>query len=161
MSTPFPDYTGRLVDVLAFQGVPGQPQTFPALLTQSLAAEGEGGRVCAGVQKLAQWFLKTLLTPAGTKLADPSVGCDFMADAATGRWRTIGDVRSSFASSMVDIRRQARTRVTASTPTDEQLQTVTLDGVTFDGDRKVTLEMTLRSLAEDVTFLAPITVPLR
>ena len=155
-------YDGRLNDVLAFQGPPATQQTVPVLLEQALAAEGEGGRICTGIQKLAQMTLMRLLTIRGSKPYDPLYGCFFMRDAAIGSWRTAGDVRASFAASLIDVRRQMNDLRTDTTPADEAFRSLSLDSVTFLGMGNVRLALTLTSASDErVTYITPITIPLR
>lgn len=158
----YQDYVGRLNDVMVFQGVASTQKTNPVLLEQALAAESEGGRICTGIQKLAQLTLLRLMTIRGSKPYEPTLGCFFLYDASVGNWRTVGSVRSSFAAAMIDVRRQMLDLREEDTPLDEVFDTLVLDSVTFEGMGKVRLVLTLTSLAgTPVTFIAPITIPLR
>jgi hypothetical protein len=153
------DLLTRKVDVLAFRGVfPGAGEQ---LLAQELVGAGDGGMLVAGIEKLAQKVLLALLLVNGTKTYAPDDGCQFMADARRGLWRTVADVSQSFYLARVDVRRQVVAGETDDDPADERYGGLTLDGVTLAGDT-VTVAMTLVSVAGSTyKFLTPVKVPIR
>lgn len=157
-------YTGRLVDVLALQ--PGSYEL--GVLTeakQTLAADGTGGLICTGIQSLAQAVMLRLLTIADSRVyvfgQNEAFGCGFLEDACTGNWRGVADIRASFAAAYLDVSRQMLELITEDTPEDEQFDTLTLDNVEILGNRSVKLTFTLKSVAETLTFIQPISIPLR
>ena len=156
-------YRGRRVDLAAFRGLaaaaPGLAGARP--LAHQLVRPGDGGRLVAGVEKLAQRVLLVLLTRRGSRRYAPAEGTAFMADAASGRWRTVADVTASFYSARLDVVRQCRAAESADDPPDERLRGLDLEGVVLSGD-KVTLRLRLTTEAgSGYTFLTPIAVPLR
>lgn len=153
------DYVGRLNDycVLRQTKAVGSSQE----LEQALFTAKDAGQICTGVHKLMQRFLLIFLLKSGSLQYDPNRGTTFMVDAERGYWRTVADVRSSFTTSKDLARRQMTAEVTTTDPNDEILDDVTLDAVTL-GDGKVSLTMTLTSLAgSNYTFIAPISVSVR
>lgn len=139
MTTPA-DYDGRRVDVLAFQA--GTP------LVQELAAPGEGGRVCAGVVKLAQRWVLTFLQEAGSVPYRPAAGTGFVTALRTGGLRTESDVRRAFAVAERLVRRQLAAAEAAADPADERIDRADLDGVSVaPGAGLVTVRATVVSAA--------------
>lgn len=153
------DYLGRRVDYVAFQGVfPGRKEQ---LLVQELVTSAGGGSVVAGIQKLAQRVLAALLTVPGSKRYRPRDGCQFMADAYAGRWRTVADVEQSFYLSRLDVRRQVVADEADDDPDDERYSSLTLLGVTLAGT-VVTVRVQLTSRAgQAYVYLTPIKVSTR
>ena len=83
------DYAGRKVDILAFDGA-YTDGTFE--LTQGLyGASQESGKVCSGIQKLAQRWLIEFFTPLGSVPYLPARGCNFINQSRSGRLRTETD----------------------------------------------------------------------
>mgnify|MGYP000877176217 CR=1 FL=1 len=112
------DYVGRKVDLLAFHGYDSGDPSAP--LEQSLAPDGTGGAVVAGVEKLAQRFLVELLTERGSLPYAAARGCSILSEARQGGWRSAGDVTRSFYSSLVDVRRTLLGLESDSDPDDER-----------------------------------------
>lgn len=153
------DYAGRLVDAAAFQLL--LPAEGVQLLVQELATHRDGGSVIAGIQKLVQRILLTLLTIKGTRKYQPALGCQFMLDAISGGWRTVADVTQSFLLARSDVRNQLILEETTDDPDDERYGGMTLDRVTLS-ERMVTVHISVRSLAGDAyTFLVPLKVAIR
>jgi hypothetical protein len=157
-------YTGRFVDVLAFQPGDTSPGVV-SLMEQTLALSGTGGQVCTGIQKLAQGTMLRLLTIQDSRPYEfgenINFGCSFIQDACEGRWRNSSDIRVSYAAASLDVARQMLETITETTPTDEQFNSLTLDNVEILGDRSVKLTFTLKSEASTLTFIQPISIPLR
>lgn len=153
------DYKGRQADYWAYQPVlvPGRDM----LLVPELVSPSNGGSIIAGIEKLVQKILITLLTPRGSKLHDPEDGTDFMIDAQRGLWRTTADVEQSFYAARVDMRRLIVLDEVDTDPADERYGEVTLTDIVLAGDR-VTLGVTVTSAAGlSRQILAPIQVPLQ
>jgi hypothetical protein len=151
------DYTGRKVDVLAFDGA---TRTGEVLLQQTLAQPGEGGKITAGIQKLAQRFLLELLTKKGTLRYQPSRGTNFLVDADMGYLRTQLDVYGSFARALDDIEQNLLSDETEADPLDERYGGAAIESIaTSPGVAK--LYVALWSLAgEDRKVTIPITLSL-
>lgn len=157
-------YTGRAVDILALQ--PAQYALGKlSEAQQTLAADGTGGLVCTGIQKLAQATMLRLLTISDSRPyvfgENEAFGCSFLEDACEGRWRGTADIRASFATAYLDLARQMLELAVEGTPADEQFESLTLDNVEILGGRSVKLTLTLTSAADQVTFIQPISIPLR
>lgn len=151
------DYLDRTVDLLLYEAPTpgaGERETPPAL------AEGSG-EVCAGVQKLAQRFLLTLLTPRGSQRHRAARGTAFMVHASRGFWRTAVDVRQSYAAAASDARKQLRAEETAADPDDERYGADELTRVTL-GDGKAAIHVALTSLAGTRRqYVVPVPVAVR
>jgi hypothetical protein len=149
------DYEGRTVDLAAFVRVETRRGQF---MLQSLASGKSGGFVVAGIQKLAQRFLLKLLNDAGSTFWDSEDGCAFLQDARRGRWRTVADVQQSFASALLDVKRQLLAEETDDDPNDERFSSASLTNVVI-GDLSVSVRVSLTSLAGTTyAFLTPIPV---
>ena len=150
------DYVGRTHDLLALHGaVPGQS----VLLEEALIpADGSGGYIVAGIEKLVQRFLLALLTVAGSKAYLPSDGCQFMLDAQLGRWRTAADVYQSFYASLVDVRRQLQLDEDSTTPDDETFAGATLESVELNWPTARLVVRMDSAAGSSRTFVAPLAV---
>jgi len=122
------DYAGRKLDVLAFDGATLKGET---LLDQVLARPGAGGKITAGVQKLAQRFLLELLTEEETLPYNPSRGCLFMFEARAGYFQTHLDVIGAFARAVSAIRRNLANDETDDDPEDERFASAELKSVSL------------------------------
>jgi len=137
------DYVGRVVDILAFQdAVVGEE----ALLSMTLARDGEGGEITTGIQKLAQRFLLEFLTETGSIPYDTGRGTDFMTELRLGRVRTTIEAEQQFFLATDTARLNLTLEETDDMPDDERFGATTLDSLVIAGD-KLTIRMTLRSLA--------------
>ena len=154
------DYAGRTVDMLALQTLGNRFLDTDIAKSQTLVRTDDGGMLIAGIQKLAQRVLITLLTSVGSKIYDPAFGTQFIPDARAGNWRTIADVTQSFYSARLDVARQLAAEQLASDPLDEIYNGMTLTDVVLSSDM-IRLSIDLTSLAGTTyTVLAPITVPI-
>jgi hypothetical protein len=161
MASTVADYDGRQVDLAAFRGVFAKTEAREQLLSQELAGPSDGGAVVAGVFRLAQSVLITLMTKRGSKKNRPEGGTDFVTDGERGQWRTTADVQQSFYLARLDVKQQIQAVESTSDPEDERYGDLELTGVILNGDR-VTIRVYVQSLAgTDYTFLTPITVPVR
>lgn len=130
MSTAL-DYTGRQVDLLAFQG---QDPDRESLLTQALVREGGHGELCAGTQKLAQRWLLEFLTPVGSMTFLPDRGCAFMLYWARGLLRTTADARQAFFLAAKQVESKLWVEESDEMPLDERLDYVELLALTVQKD---------------------------
>lgn len=153
MSTPA-DFAGRRFDVAVLRG---QRPSGDALASQDILASG--GQACAGILKLAQWFVATLLKEQGSMPFDPTSGTTFYTKLASGRLRTAADVFVAFGFAVGDVQAQAKALETAATPADEQFAGAVLDRVEV-GNGGVRLHVTLSSAAgTSRAVLLPIPAP--
>ena len=152
------DYVGRTVDVSAFfGGVAGTEK----LVRQTIFPPGSGGELVTGPAKACQRFLMLLLTINGSIAYLPERGCQFMADALRGLWRTPADVDRSFAFSRIDVLRQLLAEQGDAAPPDEQVAEAALLSVGLAGGM-ATLRIALTTAAGDsIEFIAPIRVTLK
>lgn len=153
------DYVGRTADLLVFHDTDDNKAT--ELVQAVVPPDRYSGYLTTGIQKLVQKFLLALLTIQGSKQYKPLDGCQFMADVRRGRWRTAADVRQSFYSSLVDIKRQLQLDETDETPEDEQYESATLDNVQLSWPT-AKLTITITSVAgTSRTFISPLGVVVR
>jgi hypothetical protein len=151
------DYVGRKIDILAFQGAEVGKET---QLSMVLAAEGEGGLITTGIQKLAQRFLLEFLTELGSLPYDTGRGTSFMTELRLGRIRTTIEAEQEFFLATDLARINLVNEEPADMPDDEKFAAVVLQdpgGLVIAGD-KLTLRMILTSVAGDSR---PIILPLR
>ena len=86
-------YTGRTIDLLAFQGIVPGTNT---LATPALVQPGNSGQLCTGIQKLCQRWLLELLTTVGSMVYQPERGCNFVQQLMTGQLQTTLDLQQAF-----------------------------------------------------------------
>jgi len=111
------DYAQRSYDYLALQNTKPRGDN---LLGLELFNSETSGKICVGVQKLAQRWLLEFLTETGSMPGAPNRGCDFMRAARTGRFRTILNVQTIFASANMSVRRNLLAEETPDMPADER-----------------------------------------
>lgn len=122
------DYASRKYDFLGFQNVVGGGDRKLGL---ALYSTDTAGKLCVGIQKLAQRWALEFLTEVGSMPGRPARGCEFMASVRTGKLQTQKQVIWSFLSSNLDIERNLRNEEYAGMPDDERYSTATLTAVTF------------------------------
>lgn len=142
--TTVADYLDRTVDVMAFQGVKAGGVS---ALKQSFTDAPENGRVCTGIQKLAQRWVIEFLTVKGSLRYLPGRGTDFIAELRQGRLRTNLDVRAAFLRAMIDLKRNLQGEETGAEPPDERFDRADLLSVTIRPGGIVVLSVDLYSLA--------------
>lgn len=153
------DYVGRTHDLLAFHGAaPGRSVQLEEAL---VPADGRGGYIVAGIEKLVQRFLLALLTITGSKANKPTEGCQFLLDARRGRWRTSADVYQSFYASLVDVKRQLQLDEDDDTPADETYAGATLEEASIDWPTARILVRLNSAAGTARTFVAPLAVVIR
>ena len=151
------DYTGRQVDVLAFDG---STDFGAVMLQQTLAQPGQGGKITAGIQKLAQRFVLELLTIKGTICYDPDRGTNFMLEAQTGQLNTQLDVYGAFARAVDQIGINLVGDEVASDPLDERFDSATIDSIAVEpGVAHIYVTLNSRA-ANSRSVLIPITLSL-
>ena len=148
-------YNGRDIDLAAYHGMqPGGER----LLTQELVGVDHGGRIVAGIQKLAQRFLVLLLTESGSVAHFPNKGCEFLTDARTGEFQAPLDIFTSFSSALVDIERQLRAAEDVTDPDDERFESAEVLRVTLSNS-SASIRVQVNSRAgSNYTFLTPIPI---
>lgn len=152
------DYTGRKVDILAFDGAYSDV-LFP--LEQSLYGKSyASGKVCAGIQKLTQRWLIELLTPLGSLPYLPDRGSNFINQARSGRIRTEADASSAFYFALERVATNLITEDSNGTyPDDEKYKDASLISIKIETGSKLSLSVRLDSLAgESRIFVVPLTV---
>lgn len=120
------DYENRKYDFLAFQNVNTTKESKLGLV---LYSEDTGGKICVGIQKLAQRWTLEFLTEKGSMPGLPNRGCDFMTLVRQGRLRTQLDVTQSFYAAAIRIRATLQTEEYSNMPDDERLSDVELVSV--------------------------------
>ena len=137
------DYVGRTVDVLAYQGrYPGREEQ----LVPALAAPGNAGKLCAGIQKLAQRWILEFLTERGSLGYLPDRGCDFMLLLRQGELRTTLDAEQAFYLSAQQVQSNLRAEEDIGMPEDEQLDRAELLSLAVAADQ-LTLSVQVHSRA--------------
>jgi hypothetical protein len=152
-------YAGRTVDLVAYRGV--YPNTTNQRLSQSLIGDADGGQLCTGLDKICQRFLFIFLTPKGSMLYSPLTGTAFMLVAMQQGFRTVADVQLAFGSSRLDAVRQMKAVEVTTDPLDEQLDSVTLLGVTLSAETASLSISIVTQAGTSRTLIAPITVGLK
>lgn len=111
------DYATRRYDYLALQNIKEKGDN---LLALELFNSETSGKICVGVQKLAQRWLLEFLTEIGSMPGAPERGCAFMREARRGGFRAFFEVAAAFASADLDIRRQLTAEEYPEMPLDEK-----------------------------------------
>lgn len=149
------DYAQRRYDYLALQNVKPKGDN---LLGLELFNADTAGKICVGVQKLAQRWLLEFLTESGSMPGAPNRGCNFMRAARTGRLRTVLNVQTLFAASNMVVRRNLLAEETSEMPADERfadaelLNTVVVPG--FIADQKSGTSIVYLNMRVKITSLA-------
>lgn len=137
------DYLGRRIDVLAF---PGAKPAGMVPLGQDLLLEG--GRVCAGVQKLAQRWMLEFLTIRGTMRYLPDRGTTFLTELRAGGLRTEADVQTAFLTARLQAAKNLRTEdAGAADPDDEKYADAALLSTAIRPNGTLVLTVAITSLA--------------
>lgn len=152
------DYTGRKVDILAFNGSFSDKQFE---LEQSIYNKTQtSGLVCAGVQKLAQRWVIEFLTPLGTIPYLPTRGSSFLNDVRSGKLRTELDATVSFNYARDQVADNLRLEDNSDTyPEDEKYAGAELLSVNVVQGSKITLSVQINSIAGSArVFVVPVAV---
>jgi hypothetical protein len=152
------DYTGRTVDVLAFNGSfsDGRFELDQALLR----AAKPSGQVCAGIQKLTQRWVIELLTPRGSMPYLTDRGSFFLNSVRSGKIRTEIDAALSFNFAKDQVAFNLMQEDSLGTyPADEMYGSVDLLGVQVITGSKMTISVRINSLAGSTrVFVVPVSV---
>lgn len=152
------DYTGRTVDVLAFDGAFSDGKFE---LAQSLHSSSKpSGQVCAGIQKLTQRWVIELLTPRGSMPYLPTRGSSFLNDVRSGKIRTEIDASLlfNFARDQVSFNLIQEDSL-GTYPADERYGSADLLGVRVVTGSKMTISVRINSLAGSTrVFVVPVSV---
>ena len=153
------DYTGRTVDLEVFQteAVPAERLR----LELTAASSGKHRRV-AGVQKLVQRYLLTLLTSKGSVRYMPERGTKFMAYVAGGLLQSRTDIVQYFAFSDSDAAAQLKSQDASQEgqglPADEKYsRSYLMDYLIDPAAARLYLKVRLLSQADTAyTFVIPV-----
>ena len=149
------DYSGRKVDVLALDGA-FNDIVFP--LDQKLYTGS--GKVCAGIQKLAQRWLIEFLTPLGSMPYLTDRGSDFINRVRSGRIRNEVDATLAFNFAKERVALNLIKEDTAGTyPDDEKYADAVLLGIQVALGSKLSFSVRIDSVAGDKRiFVVPLDV---
>ena len=129
------DYSGRLVDLLIFQGI--QPAGDQRVLL-ALSDEDGDSYVITGIAKLSQSFAVLFLTELGSIPYNPELGTEFVTAIRQGRIADETDVTAEFRVAVELIRRTLDLEADNNDlPYDEQLESVELENFTLDTARSL------------------------
>lgn len=156
LSGTIPQYAGRTVDFLAFDGARpvGDTQLSPVLVQPE-----QSGALTTGIEKLVQRFLLELLTEKGSLHYDLTRGTFFMTQIRAGFLRTSQDLFAAFSSAEVELRTNLQQEEDLTTdPADECYRSASLLAASLFGDM-ATLSIRILSMAdEDRTIIYPLRV---
>lgn len=152
------DYTGRLHDLLMFQGA--APFGNRAITT----GWGDAGEIVAGIQKVAQTWTILFLTERGTVLGDEERGTDFLRAVRTGLIRVEDDIPTYFGVAADNVQRTMDLDAAdQGLPADERLDDAELDNYVIDRNSGLLrLNVGVTSIAgEGVDIVLPVPVSIR
>ena len=152
------NYSGRLVDVLAFDGTFSDKQFE---LDQSIYSKTKpSGQVCAGIQKLVQRWLIEFLTPLGSIPYLQSRGTSFLNTVRSGKIRSELDATLAFNLARDQVAFNLIQEDKAGTyPDDEKYGSVDLIGVKVVLGDKLTVSLRINSIAgASRVFVIPVSV---
>ena len=149
------DYSNRKVDVLALDGA-FNDGTFQ--LDQKIYSNG--GKVCAGIQKLAQRWLIEFLTPLGSIPYLTDRGCDFINRVRSGRIRSEIDARMVFNFARDKVATSLKNEdLSGDYPDDEKYSDAVLLGIQVVAGSKLSMSVRIDSVAGDKrVFIVPLNV---
>lgn len=122
------DYANRKYDYLAFQNVDVSRETKLGL---ALYDEDTSGKICTGIQKLAQRWALEFLTELGSMVHRPDRGCEFMTLVRFGRLRNRADVSSAFVAANLTVARNLQLEEYPNMPDDERFEAAELANVSI------------------------------
>jgi len=154
MTATTTDYSGRLVDLLIFQGVKAEGE---AAITLGL---GTAGEICTGAQKLSQSFTLLFLTRLGSNPKHPDWGTNFVPAVQQGRVNTEKAVNSEFNTASELVRRTlAKAWEGTALPADERLSKATLNSFTIDTENSKLVLYVKLVTAAGVSLVIVLPVP--
>lgn len=143
------NYTGRKVDL----------SLFPSIANSGIrvaAGVSSNPKAVAGLSMMAQNFARILLTPMGTYRGDPKMGTNFFNKLSSRSMQYPSDIKQAFLIESGRVLEYMHDAVTAATPLDEQVGSVSLGNVDL-GSTSVSLRIDLVSKAgNSVFFLLPV-----
>lgn len=122
------DFANRKYDYLALQNVNTARDNKLGLV---LYDEDNNGRICVGIQKLAQRWTLEFLTERGSMPGLPARGTDFLTLVRQGRLRSQLDVTQNFYAANLRLRVTLQNEEYAGMPDDERFDTAELLSVTI------------------------------
>lgn len=120
------DYAQRKYDLLGLQV---SRTDLPSRVSLALYSEDSAGKICVGIQKLAQRWALEFLTELGSMPGLPTRGSDFMLRVRRGELRTQLDVIQSFNDAALRIRSTLQNEEYPDMPDDERLDDAELMSV--------------------------------
>lgn len=122
------DFANRKYDYLAFQAVENRTD---GLREMELYNPSTSGRICTGLQKLAQRWALEFLTERGSMPHKPTRGCDFMTAVRRGLLRSQSDIVAEFVLASLAITQNLRAEEYEGMPDDERFDRALLAGITL------------------------------
>lgn len=119
---------------------------------------GKVSSYCAGIQKLIQRYIITLLTVSGSQPHDPLFGTNFLSKVKRSNLTTLNDLTHIFNFANFDVISTFKEYQSAhpNLPADEQLDTAVIDSIDSTQD-SVTFKIKIYTMAgETVDFVVPI-----
>ena len=142
------DYTNRKVDLSIFPGI-----QFANLLADD--ALGPNSRSIAGPSKVAQNFLRLLMTPLGSYPSDLLLGSNFMLRLRNGSIKLPIDLQQAFSAEALRVTEWMSSHY-GSAPDDEKIASVSLENFTINrGMIQLTINLTTQA-DSNATFLLPV-----
>ena len=142
------NYTGRKVDL----------SIYPSVSTNNVPviASAPYSRAIAGPSKVAQNFVRILLTPLGKYRSAPLLGSNFMLKIRSGFVKHDIDLLHLFAGESLGVVEFMNDNEPSSTPDDERILSVVMTKyATPRGDFSMTIELTTRG-GNTTQFLLPV-----
>ena len=102
------------------------------ILNKALAGFGDSGEAITGPEKVAQRFSAALLTEVGSVPYNPDYGTTFVTNLKGGVIRTDADVTMYFNQAASDALRYLTSVLTGKEPSNEVIQSVTLQRFELD-----------------------------
>lgn len=147
------DYVDRKYDYLALQNtaIAGNQQ-----LGLQLFTEKTSGKLCVGVQKLAQRWLLEFMTEEGSMPGLPTRGCAFLTTARRGGFRVRVNISAAFSTANATIKQKLRAEEYAGMPDDERFDNAELlsfviipglDSTRLSGTTIIYLKMTVKIIS--------------
>ena len=142
------DYTGRTVDLSIFPTI--------AISMVPVGDSIDPSRAIAGPSKLAQNFLRILMTPLGTYASNVDFGSNFMLRLKNGSIKFPVDLSQAFSAEALRVQLQMQKMYAANTPDDEKLGTISLQNFTINrGVVQLTINLTTVA-GSSASFLLPV-----
>lgn len=143
------NYTGRKVDL----------SLYPEIAVSGVPVEGKispSSRAIAGPSKVAQNFVRILLTPLGKYRAHPKLGSDFMLRLRQGFVRFDVDLLHLFTGEALGVVEFMEAQTTIDTPLDERIAAVELvEYSVIQGSVRLRARLTTQA-GDNTTFLLPV-----